>query len=75
MSQFIMVAPEGWVELDTEYYENNTELTKPLLEYGNTTSILEIATKAMIEHSDLKESQTLAEIRLIDGNFWVLIQG
>ena len=70
-----MVAPDGWIALDTEYYENNTGLTKPLLEYGNTTSILEIATKAMIEHGDLKDSQILVEIRLIDGNFWVLIQG
>ena len=68
---FILIAPEGWTALDTEYYENNTELTKQFLEFTNPTTVMEIATAALIAHGDMKEGQTLEDIEVIDGQYWV----
>lgn len=72
---FILIAPEGWTALDTEYYENNTELTKPFLENTNSTTIMEVATYTLIAKGDITEGQILEDIRVIDGQYWVKIVG
>ena len=72
---FILIAPEGWSALDTEYYENNTELTKPFLENTNSTTIMEVATYTLIANGVMTESKTLEEIKVIDGQYWVKIVG
>lgn len=68
---FVLIAPEGWTALDTEYYENNTGLTKQLLKDTAITTIMEVSAAALIEHGDMTPEQTIEEIKVIDDNFWV----
>ena len=73
MSDFIMIAPEGWLALDTSFYENNTELTKSWITNVNSTSLYEVATRTLIEHGDMREDQILQDIRIINDEFWAKI--
>lgn len=67
-----MIAPEGWLALDTEYYENNTPLTKGMFDAGFMT-VIEVATLAMIEHGDMTAEQTLEDIKIIDDCYWAKV--
>ena len=71
MSEFIMIAPQGWVLLDTEYYQNNTDLSKGWINNVNITSLLEVATSALLAHGDITEAQTIIDIRYINDELWV----
>lgn len=75
MADFLMVAPDGWVALDTEWYENNTELTQSWVNQTNITTVMEVSTATLIEHGDMMESQTIEEIKYIADKLWVKIVG
>jgi hypothetical protein len=70
MSDFIMIAPEGWMVLSVDY-ENQALITPNMFSQISTHEIIDIATVAMIERGDMLVEQTIEDIRLINSEFWV----
>lgn len=70
MSEFVLIAPEGWTQIDTFYYENNTDLTKQYIRDAAPSSVLECAERVMRDHGELSADKFLAELRVINDEFW-----
>ena len=72
MSEFIMIAPEGWVVLSIDY--ENQGLINPINFVGTDMATnIEVATVAMLSRGELAEGQYIEEIRRINNEFWVKI--
>lgn len=70
MSDFIMIAPEGWLVLSIDY--ENQGLISPSNFVGAAISTnIEVATAAMLSRGDMREDQYIEEIRRINDEFWV----
>ena len=69
MSEFIMVAPEGWTLLSPDY-ANQGIITEIMFSQISTHEIIEIATIVMIERGDMTSDQTIEDIRVINSEFW-----
>lgn len=70
MSEFIMVAPEGWTLLSPDY-ANQGLITENMFSQISVHEIIEIATAAMLERGDMTAEQTIEDIRVINSEFWV----
>jgi hypothetical protein len=70
MSQFVMIAPEGYSMLD-RHYINSTELNTGLFANAHIYTVIEIATALMLERGDMTPEQTIADIQLVNDELWV----
>jgi len=70
MSNFVMIAPNGYMLLDS-YYLNSTDLNTGTMVNASHTTIVEIATTLMLERGDMTPEQTIDDIQLINDELWV----
>lgn len=70
MSNFVLIAPEGYALLDS-YYLNSTDLNVGTFTNTAHHIVIEIATALMIERGDMTPEQTIDDIQLINDEIWV----
>jgi hypothetical protein len=70
MSDFIMIAPEGWVLLSVDY-ENQGLISMSDVTGVPLSTTIEVATVAMLGRGDMTENQTIVDFRRINDEYWV----
>ena len=70
MSDFIMIAPEGWIVLSVDY-ENQGLISMSDITGVPLSTTIEVATIAMLGRGDMTPEQTIEDIRRINDEYWV----
>ncbi len=73
MSEFLLIIPEGWTQLDWETAFNHPSMNVAAVEEWIQTSQLDYLTQLLIESGALPAGQLVTQARVID-NAYLLVK-
>jgi hypothetical protein len=72
MSDFLLVAPVGWTQLDWEYISNNiTGFNKDSVEYWAGVDMT-LVTQPLRDAGIISVDKTVAELKIMDNTFFLV---
>jgi hypothetical protein len=71
MSEFLVVIPEGWIQLDWEIVSNLHNLSEQSIRNGIISDI----EQALRDHSLIPEDKVLMDYKLLDNTYFMIKLG
>jgi hypothetical protein len=75
MSEFLIVIPSGWTQLDWETVFNHPMINLSIAQEWIATRQFEYMTTLLIEAGALSEGQNVMEAKIIDGAYFLVQLG
>lgn len=75
MSDFLLVIPEGWTQLNWETAFNHPLMSPPAVEEWIQSTQYDYLTQLLVESGSLTEGQTVVQAKLIDNAYFLVRLG